>query len=199
MTVQTSPRERRAARTRQAILDTARELIAERGVYNLSLREIARRVEYSPAGLYEYFAGKSEIIEAVFEESSARFASYLTAVSTDLPPYDYLIQLGLAYVNFGRENPQHYMLLTNPPIAAYEQYRGSYVSAETFQLLVSGLERAQAAGVIAAHHDITDLSFATWAFVKGIGILHIVELHPDHHDWEQATERMLRLWADGLA
>jgi ACR3 family arsenite transporter len=53
-----SPRIRRHQRTQQAILDAARAIISREGVGELSMRAIAERIDYSPAGLYEYFDGK---------------------------------------------------------------------------------------------------------------------------------------------
>lgn len=50
-----TPRERRAQRTRDAILEAARGIISKKGVEALSIRSIADAIDYSPAGLYEYF------------------------------------------------------------------------------------------------------------------------------------------------
>ena len=50
------------ARTQQAILDAARAIIHEQGPDKLSMRAIADRIDYSPAGLYEYYGSKEEII-----------------------------------------------------------------------------------------------------------------------------------------
>jgi AcrR family transcriptional regulator len=57
----TTTRLRRRERNRAAILEGARQLIIERGPENLSLREVAARAEYSPAGLYRYFKDKALI------------------------------------------------------------------------------------------------------------------------------------------
>ena len=81
-----TPRQRRQARTRQTILDAAVEIIDERGAEALSLREVARRADYSPAGLYEYFDGKEAIAAAVCDEGFARLALRMDAVPRDLPP-----------------------------------------------------------------------------------------------------------------
>ncbi|MCB0105373.1 MAG: TetR family transcriptional regulator, partial [Caldilineaceae bacterium] len=45
-----TPRERRALRTREAILDAARKIISKDGVDGLSMRNIADAIDYSPAG-----------------------------------------------------------------------------------------------------------------------------------------------------
>ena len=54
-------KELRHQRIRDQILRAARELLLENGHDNFSLRGIARRVQYSPAALYEYFDNKDEI------------------------------------------------------------------------------------------------------------------------------------------
>ena len=106
-----TPRERRYARTRQAILDAARQLIAEQGLDKFSLRELARRVDYSPAGLYEYFSSKDEIVTAVAAEGFDRLSAYLDRVASDLPPAERLVAIGLAYVGFAHNNPDYFTLM----------------------------------------------------------------------------------------
>ena len=65
----TAPRTKRHLRTKQAILDAARQIIAEEGPAALSMRALADRIDYSAAGLYEYFGSKEEIIAAVSDLS----------------------------------------------------------------------------------------------------------------------------------
>ena len=105
----TTPKQRRQARTRQAILDAAMDIISEKGATNLSLREIARRIDYSPSGLYEYFDGKDDIIAAVCHEGNERLREFLMEVDESLPLVDYLIELGVAYIRFARRHPQHFL------------------------------------------------------------------------------------------
>src|SRR5688572_28249541 len=106
-----STRVRRQQRTRDAILTAALEIVIAEGVTALSLREVARRVDYSPAGLYEYFGSKEEIVAALVSEGYRRFTIHLDQVPIELPPYERLIELGVAYIDFARTNPQHYLLM----------------------------------------------------------------------------------------
>jgi AcrR family transcriptional regulator len=52
-------------RTAQRILDVAEELFAERGYDGTSLRQIADRAGIKQPGLYNHFAGKQALYEAV--------------------------------------------------------------------------------------------------------------------------------------
>ena len=54
--------------TRRAILDAALELFTADGYAQVSIRNIAAKVEYSPGAIYSYFPSKDEIFFALAEE-----------------------------------------------------------------------------------------------------------------------------------
>jgi AcrR family transcriptional regulator len=56
-----------AAATRERILDAAEALFAEHGLAGTAVRDIARDVGLTAASLYNHFAGKQELYEAVLE------------------------------------------------------------------------------------------------------------------------------------
>jgi AcrR family transcriptional regulator len=53
--------------TRERILDAAEQVFAEKGLGAAPVRDIAGRVGLNPASLYNHFAGKEELYEAVLE------------------------------------------------------------------------------------------------------------------------------------
>jgi AcrR family transcriptional regulator len=191
-------RERRALNTRQAILDAARELISERGPYGLSLREVARRSDYSPAGLYEYFESKDDLIAAVLEEGFERFAGYLLAVPQDLSPQDYLLELGNAYLRFAHENPQHFMLIFNSPNACDNPDLDTLVSNSTLSTLVNAVHNSVTAGDFPPDVPEQELVLAAWSLVHGMATLQLTQLAKVDYDWETASENALRTWYEGL-
>jgi AcrR family transcriptional regulator len=68
MTTTTTPAEAADARTtRERILDAAEQVFAEKGLGAAPVRDIAGRVGLNPASLYNHFAGKEELYEAVLE------------------------------------------------------------------------------------------------------------------------------------
>ena len=54
-------------RTRQAILDAALALFAEKGYFGTSLRDVARAVGVRESALYNYFPGKEALFEALLD------------------------------------------------------------------------------------------------------------------------------------
>ena len=117
-TAELSPRERRRQRTEQAILDAARQIIREQGIDALSMRGIADAIDYSPAGLYEYFGSKEEIVYAVIGQGFERFTRALQSVDGSLPAAEYMVEMGMAYIDFATRNPDFFLLMfTTAPLA----------------------------------------------------------------------------------
>lgn len=90
--------------TRQKILDEAYRIVIHQGIDQLSMRSIATAVKSSPANLYEYFTSKDEIIYELHTKLLNDLAIHLEAVDSQLPPIDYLEQLGVAYLDFTQQH-----------------------------------------------------------------------------------------------
>ncbi|MEK6277238.1 MAG: TetR/AcrR family transcriptional regulator [Actinomycetota bacterium] len=66
-----APRQERSAATRDRIVTAARDLFREEGYEAVSTAEVLRRAGVSRGALYHHFAGKDEVLLAVFEEIEA--------------------------------------------------------------------------------------------------------------------------------
>jgi len=74
-------------RTRQAILDAALALFADKGYFGTSLRDVAGAVGVRESALYNYFPGKEALFEALLEADSALKSEQLS-VLFDTPTLD---------------------------------------------------------------------------------------------------------------
>ena len=73
-----SRQERRHNETRAEILRAARKLVIESGAQTLSVREIARRTDFTPSALYRYFeGGRQEILLEIARGSLDVLESHL--------------------------------------------------------------------------------------------------------------------------
>lgn len=64
-------------RVREAVVEVARRLFAERGIHAVSVREIAREVGVSHTLLHLYFGNKDEIVRQVLDRYDADYAKWL--------------------------------------------------------------------------------------------------------------------------
>ena len=67
----------RASSTDTAILEAARDLLAEGGIDALSMRAVAARVGVSATAIYNYFENKQALVESVISIGFERFDNYL--------------------------------------------------------------------------------------------------------------------------
>lgn len=203
MSTSTTPRERRQERTRQAIIATALKLLVEKGPHKLSLREIARRIDYSPAGLYEYFDSKDDLIQAVCAEADERLGNALRAVDKSLPADEYLVELGLAYIRFARNNPEHFtFLFTRQEVEQPDEPINleDIDPQDSFLILYNGVQRAIDAGVILGGEGYgpLEVSYSLWALVHGVATLQAHHLQKFPLDFGSTDRRALQVYLQGL-
>ena len=163
-------RDRRRLVTRAEILAAARELLLEVGPEELSLRQVARRADFSPAALYNYFSSRDEIVASLFAEAFEHLDIYLRRVPSSLSPDKRVVELGLAYMDFARDNPMDLrcMLLSTsldlPPSSGKALGLGAArLIGETFR---EGMEQgifSSAGGLSAA-----EMAYGVWALVHGM-------------------------------
>jgi AcrR family transcriptional regulator len=203
MSQKSSARERRQARTRDEILNAAIELIMQQGFDKLQMREIARKVDYSIGGLYEYFGSKDEIIAAVCREGEARLSAHLGAVSLDQPVDQYLLELGLAYVQYARRNPQYFQLMFTQLRAGAEEYtRAPDIPSEgSYRLLVNAVQRGINDGLIRTRpgYGVDEIAYSLWGLVHGLATLQVTYLSEVQFDFAQSDRAAIATFIAGLA
>jgi AcrR family transcriptional regulator len=197
------PRERRFQRTKQAILDAALEIIREEGPGALNMRALAERSDYSAAGLYEYFGGKDEIIAEVCQQGHERLASHMRQADSSLPVVDYLNEIGIGYIRFALENPDHFLLMFT---AVPPSQEGDFSPEEllqgdsSFHILLGAIRRGIEEGVFPGRpgFGLMEMAYAAWASVHGIAMLRVTLLRDYPMDFETADREALRNFARGL-
>ncbi len=195
-----SPRERRYFKTKEAILQAARELIAEKGPDGLSLRELARRIDYSPSGLYEYFPSKDDIVNAVCAEGLILLRDYLNRAPADLPPSQRLTEMGLGYMDFAREHPEHFRLIF---IHLSDDQAGQVktgLEESPYHILSQTVQDAIEAGEISVEDgfSLEEITFSLWALVHGMALLEQTYLRHLQTDLTPLLRRTLQVFGQGL-
>jgi AcrR family transcriptional regulator len=194
-----TPKERRQQRTRQAILSTAREIISESGAESLSMRKIADRIDYSPAGLYEYFESKEEIIAYVCLENERRLANYMAAISRDLDPDARLIALGMAYLRFAKENPAHFMLQFTVNTGGGDYSEIEQPAESSFGILVDAVTNVLKSNAVQHAPEPEAVAYSAWAFVHGMAMLQLTALQHMDQDFESVDHWALTRFVAGLS
>jgi AcrR family transcriptional regulator len=104
-------KERDRVEMRERIIDVAIEMFVKDGYEKTSIRNIAEKIEYSPATIYLYYKDKDELLYDVqaqaFEKLDKTFRDKVDARD----PLKRLEQIMKTYVWFGKNNPELYDLM----------------------------------------------------------------------------------------
>jgi len=91
---------------RDSILKAAQRLFSEKGYHGVSIDEIARKVDVSPAILYRHFKSKQMLYDAVLQAMSAQRESYVqTVINSGTSFEDVLTGMTQVYIKSISDNP----------------------------------------------------------------------------------------------
>src|SRR5262245_27427080 len=105
-------RERERKELRRKILNAAREILVKRGYESMTMREIAKRIEYSATALYKHFADKDTLVDELCREDFTAFAQhFIETVASSGDPVERMARAGLSYLAFAAQYPEQYRLM----------------------------------------------------------------------------------------
>lgn len=139
------------------------------GYEAFSLRKVAERAGYTATTIYRHFADKDALLYAVTEEAFRLFTAHLRTAGAGAPdPFEWLEAMGLAYIDFGLEQPIYYrvMFMARPDMLWRRQPDRPGSRMESFGVLRAAVEAAVATGRTIAT-DVLTISNALWAQTHG--------------------------------
>jgi AcrR family transcriptional regulator len=188
-----SPEDREKLRTR--ILDAARYLFVERGIEAVSMREIAKQINYSATTLYHHFADKEALLQAVCDEDFLALASGMNDIM-QIPDLIMRIQaLCKGYALFALQHPNHYRLMFMTPRAPCNlditQIQQGNTEQDAYAQLKLVVQEAFDAALFRL--DLTDselIAQTLWAGIHGVCSLEIALGHEPWINWTNIEARI---------
>ena len=168
--------------TRRAILDAALELFIADGYAQVSIRNIAAKVEYSPGAIYSYFPSKDEIFFALAEEGFREIGERQFAGSPSDDPLDDVRAVAWRLYEFSKDQPQYFSLVfldRHVPRVSKEYERFSFISDMRSRALAQ-VQRCVEDGIFPAKTDPEVTLRILFAPVFGIAALRLSNrMQPD--------------------
>ena len=131
-TVTRGTKAERSEATRRKLLRAARRLFAKRGYAGVGTEEIVRAAGVTRGALYHHFAGKRELLEAVYEQIEAELTEEIAAgaLAAGSDPVEALRAGAEMFLDHCMEpEVQRIVLLDAPAVLGWERWReiaGSY-------------------------------------------------------------------------
>jgi AcrR family transcriptional regulator len=166
--------------TRVRILDTALELIAEKGFAGTSTRELSERLGFTKAALYYHFRTKDDLLAALIAPALSDLAALVDDDATPHPEPAVRRDLLFRYVDLVATHRNLIQVVSQDPSVARRPTLGR--SLELYgrlSQLLSGQE----------HPDTTQRAFVRAA----LGAIHAVLLHSAPDDDLEAVREAARI------
>jgi len=169
----TERKEREKAEMRRRIVDVAIKMFVEEGYEKVSIRNIADKIEYSPATIYLYYKDKDQLLYDVQTEAFATLANEFAQKITHKEPFKRLQQLAKAYIEFSRDHPELYdlMFIIKAPMNATheEEWKNGDPSYDAlFHLMEECIAKK-----LVKFKDATIATLSVWAFAHGFISLYL--------------------------
>ena len=160
---------RQKVEMKSLILEAAHDLFLNKGFDQVSIRNIADEIEYSPATIYLYFKDKNEIFLALHDRSFKVFNSYTADIFKIKDPFKRLTVLGERYIEFALEFPQYYemMFIIEAPMLCdtnKEQWPEGSKALDAVEYLMTECKKE---GYFKGQ-DVKVLAFVAWSHMHGI-------------------------------
>jgi AcrR family transcriptional regulator len=159
---------------RRDLLDTALELIAREGPSAVSLRDLARRLGVSHAAPANHFPDKAALFTAIAVEGFRLLAAAMEGgvrrLGPEAAPAQRMRAAGRAYTGFALAHPAHFAVMWQRDLLHQDDPELAAAGDATFELLLTGVRDAQAAGW-APGRDPRTVAYLAWSVVHGLAAL----------------------------
>lgn len=178
--------------TRQRIIDTAAELVFERGVGGVSLDDVLRATGTSKSQLYHYFSDKNDLVHAVIDQQRQQVLGFHRLKLDSLSNWDDLQRWRNMIVETQAARACRYGCplgsLANELAEMDERARTQLSDAFAMweEMLADGLARMVEAGELRADANTADLAVSVIASLQG-GLL-LAETERSTHPLEVALD-----------
>ena len=170
--------QERMEQNREAILQSARELIAQGGIKDAQIQAIADRAGVSSGLVYRYFDNKSQVLIEVLSEAIQHEVKILNHIAeSELTSKQKLDKAVTTFVKRAMNSPQlAYSLMFEPVDAELEHER-----FRSKQLIKQSIKEILAAGKINGEFGFEDLNTAALCVVGAMTFVVIEPLNPSRN------------------
>lgn len=164
--------------TKEAILEAAFQLVREKGMDALNMREIAKRCKCSTQPIYLSFKGIDELKTAVAEKIAATFDNFI-GDEIAMGKYPEYKAIGMGYIRFAKEEKELFKYLLMRNRAEESGFETGSFDKSTYVIMKNyGLYKDEA----------SKLHAEMWLFVHGIATMFATGYLD--WNWEYISEMM---------
>lgn len=172
---------RKESVTKNMIIDTAFALVREEGMQNVTARKLAGKIGCSTQPIFRVYANMNELNEEIYQKAIEAFANYYENFESGMEtPF---IHLGLAYINFAKEEKEIFKLLF------MSEYRADWSLYELLNGKTGALSKEINKAAANGCENPSGLFMKMWIFIHGCACM---VLTGDYDLTEEETAELLK-------
>lgn len=174
-----SPAEKRRLKVRESILAAAERVFAKEGEAGLSIRRLAKKIDYSPAAIYKYFASKDDLVEELKDAFFERLLVQVHRIADKSTPFPERMADCLAtYVQEGLSSPHHYAAAfigtaVDRGVDASDPAFSDRSKGQAFKVLMGMVAEGKELGYFRASLEPELAAKSIWASLHGLTMMMI--------------------------
>ena len=170
------------------------EIIEERGVEHVSVREAAKRAGVSPGAPFQHFRSKTALLTAVAEQAMGRLTQAVVEAQAKVDADDPLAvfeAIGRGYLQWALANPTHFEIMNSRTLIDFEASADLLAQSDTIrQRMFELLNQARERGQLVQALDIDHVVLAARALAYGLARMAIDGHFPRWHPSEPPAQAM---------
>ncbi|MGN8224550.1 TetR/AcrR family transcriptional regulator [Gracilimonas sp. BCB1] len=197
-------KEREKEQKKVLILESAEELILEKGLDHLNMDEVAERAEVSKGSLYHYFKNKNDLVLGICNKATNMLSKQISDVLTrDLPGIEIVYTIGATFLNFVRSHPEFFRsmrffdnLKDTDQLGESEYIEMCQSNMDTsFTSMVRAIQIGMQDGSINDSYDAKELAILLWSTSHGmVNLAYLHQNTPHFHLLEKNKVEMNSLF-----
>lgn len=170
-------KEREKLEMKRLIMEASMRMFLEVGYEKTSIRNIAEKIEYSPATIYLYYKDKDELLYDLQAQAFEQLFDAFKEKATSRSPLKKLEQIAKTYIQFGLEKPDLYdlMFIIRSPMKKLEKEDGTEAwdnGDNCFNFLLDAIQQAIDQKLL-KFKDRSVAALSMWSMVHGLVSLNV--------------------------
>lgn len=158
--------------SRDRIFAAAKNVLEREGIDGLTVRKVAQRAGVSPMAMYNHFADKDALLNALMEDGFGAWERIARAIRAR-DPMEWLEQLMEAFLNFALMEPHRFDAAFFLPASRARQYPDDFVAGRSpvVAMMMVRIDQAKADGRL-DNKPALDMALALAAMSQGFVSMH---------------------------
>jgi AcrR family transcriptional regulator len=158
--------------TKERIFAAAKGVLEREGISGLSVRKVARRAGVSPMALYNHFADKDALLNALMEDGLLTWELIVRAIAVR-DPMEWLQRLMDEFLDYALTQPHRFDAAFFLPATGARRYPDDFVAGRSpvVAMMMVRIDQAKAEGRL-KNRPVLDVALALAAMGQGFVSMH---------------------------